>query len=89
MRAPHTLTFAVLIASYELCVRRTWVGVMLNGQPKVETVPDVVVVGGRVAVPEPRLAARPAAEPRAKPKAAIPNRTGTRPVPRHGVPTPK
>lgn len=70
----NAVTFAVLLVSYEWCVRRTWVGVMLNGSPKAEP-RRVVVVGGRVVVPEPRLVVRPVPEARPKP-AAVPNRAG-------------
>jgi peptidoglycan/LPS O-acetylase OafA/YrhL len=54
----NVLTFAVLLASYELCVRHTWVGLMLNGKrpertpkPVADAAPPVVIAT-RVAVPE-------------------------------------
>jgi glucan biosynthesis protein C len=72
----NALTFGVLLITYELCVRRTWVGVMLNGKPSVERVVPVVVAA-RIAVPEPRIAVRPATLPKPK-SAAVPNRTGIR-----------
>ena len=72
----NALTFGVLLVTYELCVRRTWVGAMLNGRPSVERVQPVVVVA-KVAVPEPRIAVRTAAAPKPKPP-AVPNRAGVR-----------
>ena len=50
----NALTFGVLLVSYEMGVRRTWVGVMLNGAPKAE---PPVVAGARVVVADVRLGA--------------------------------
>jgi glucans biosynthesis protein C len=50
----NVLTFAVLLASYELCVRYTWIGLMLNGKcPERKAAPGAVgsvVIATRVAV---------------------------------------
>ena len=55
----NALTFALLLTSYELCVRHSWIGLLLNGkrperQPKVEAI--VIVARG---APEPTGAAEP------------------------------
>ena len=51
----NVLTFTVLLVTYELCVRHSWIGLMLNGKrperkPKLEAEP--VVIAARVALPE-------------------------------------
>jgi peptidoglycan/LPS O-acetylase OafA/YrhL len=54
----NALTFATLLASYELCVRHTWVGLLLNGKrperPAAVAVPVVLMARVRAAAPEPR-----------------------------------
>ena len=48
------LTFAVILGSYELCVRHTWVGLVLNGKrPERKPAREPVVIATRVAVPVP------------------------------------
>ena len=50
----NAITFAVLLASYELLVRHSWVGLLLNGKvPERPPVfgPEPLVVGARVRVP--------------------------------------
>lgn len=50
----NALTFGVLLASYELCVRYTWVGLMLNGKrPDRKPAPVLgpVVIAARLPVP--------------------------------------
>jgi hypothetical protein len=52
--AVNAITFAVLLVSYELLVRHSWVGLLLNGKvPERPPVfgPEPVVVGARVRVP--------------------------------------
>jgi hypothetical protein len=44
------LTFAVLLASYELCVRHTWVGLMLTGKRPERRPEPVVIVAARLPV---------------------------------------
>lgn len=46
----NVLTFAALLGSYELVVRRTWLGALLNGK-RADAVRPGVVVGARVSVP--------------------------------------
>ncbi|MCI0704404.1 MAG: hypothetical protein L0241_25380, partial [Planctomycetia bacterium] len=53
----NVLTFAVLLVSYELCVRHTWIGLMLNGKRPVRnespvTQTEPVVIATRLPVPE-------------------------------------
>jgi hypothetical protein len=49
----NAVTFAVLLASYELLVRHSWVGLLLNGKrPERAAVPEPVVLAGRVRVRE-------------------------------------
>ncbi len=57
----NALTFAALLASYELCVRHTWVGLMLNGkrpERKPEPPAEPVVVSARVRVGAPERTRR-------------------------------
>jgi fucose 4-O-acetylase-like acetyltransferase len=54
------LTVGVLLASYELCVRHTWVGLLLNGKVPERTpaVAPGVVITGRVTAARPRAGER-------------------------------
>jgi hypothetical protein len=50
----NLLTFSLLLVSYELCVRHTWIGLVLNGklperEPKRETAPVVILARAAVA----------------------------------------
>jgi len=53
----NALTFTILLVSYELCVRHSWVGLMLNGKrPERKPAPApeaVIVLATRMSIPEP------------------------------------
>jgi hypothetical protein len=76
----NALTFTLLLVSYELCVRHSWVGLMLNGKrperKPVSRPEPVIVIAARVAVPaadppQPQDVPQPAGESRAeRPRAA-------------------
>ncbi|MBN9521461.1 acyltransferase [bacterium] len=80
----NVLTFAVLLATYELGVRRTWVGVVLNGK---KAVAPAVVVATRVVSPgRAELPAPPRVVPAASPRVAAGvswQRPAGRPHPAH------
>jgi glucan biosynthesis protein C len=63
----NAVTFTLLLASYELCVRHTWVGLMLNGRRPGPTAakPEPVVIAARVrtGAPEPATQRWRAAQP--------------------------
>jgi peptidoglycan/LPS O-acetylase OafA/YrhL len=76
----NALTFALLLTSYELCVRHSWVGLMLNGKrpERKPTAAEPVVVLTRVAVTGPRL------EPEYPPAPACGRRAAGAPLPAPG-----
>lgn len=53
----NALTFATLLASYEFCVRRTWLGLLLNGKRPPQR--EAIVVQTRVALPREPVCGRP------------------------------
>lgn len=56
----NAMTFAFLLSTYEVFVRHTWLGLLLNGKrPQRAAEPEPVVILTRVPLPEPRSAYRP------------------------------
>jgi glucan biosynthesis protein C len=88
----NALTFALLLASYELGVRHTWIGLVLNGkrperQPKTETVAEPVVILTRVAAAMPEHDCPPAKLPgRSKEREPLPARRAKKPRERAALP---
>ena len=83
----NALTFALLLASYELGVRHSWLGLLLNGKrPEQQPKAEAIVIVARAKLPEPERVPEPVRD-RPKDRVALPQR-GQRAKPRERIALP-